>query len=91
MWTRHTKPTGRLCGAGPLTTFRAPHPLLFGMDTSTPTRKSLWCRANLRHRWETAHTPDGARYVRCSRCLKERWTTPGANTVTGFSIGGGGG
>lgn len=53
--------------------------------------KPLLCRFNLRHHWEFANTPDGEQYVRCARCFKERWTGPGANTVTGFSLGGGGG
>ena len=40
----------------------------------TSTRKPLLCRTNLRHPWETATTSDGETYVRCARCLKERWT-----------------
>jgi hypothetical protein len=35
--------------------------------------KPLMCRLNIHHRWENAHTSDGNRFVRCARCLKERW------------------
>jgi hypothetical protein len=49
---------------------------------SSAGRKPFLCRANLHHSWESAHTPDGQRYVRCGRCLKERETGPGGN-VTG--------
>jgi len=38
---------------------------------STPS-KPLLCRTNLRHTWEWAHTPDGQRFIRCRRCLKEK-------------------
>jgi hypothetical protein len=53
------------------------------MDRS---RKPLACRLSF-HRWEVAHTGDGAQYVRCRRCLKERWTGPGPGKVTGPSMG----
>ncbi len=39
-------------------------------------RKPFLCRTNLHHRWELAKTSDGNEYVRCARCLKERWTGP---------------
>jgi hypothetical protein len=80
-----------VCASARTTTVCLAQPLLQVMDTVTRPHKPFLCRANLRHRWEHAHTSDGGQYIRCSRCLKERWTTPGANTVTGFSLGGGGG
>ena len=42
-------------------------------------RKPFLCRTNLHHLWELAHTDDGQRYVRCSRCLKERDSGPRGN------------
>ena len=38
------------------------------------TAKPFLCRTNLRHRWELAETSDGEEFVRCAKCLKERWT-----------------
>jgi hypothetical protein len=54
-------------------------------------RKPFLCRTNLHHSWESAHTPDGQRFVRCGRCMKERASGAGGN-VTGpgaHSVGGG--
>lgn len=50
------------------------------------SRKSLLCRMNLHHRWELAQTGDGNEYVRCARCLKERWTTPGSDRSTAATV-----
>ena len=36
--------------------------------------KPFLCRTNLHHPWELAQTSDGEEYVRCAKCLKERWT-----------------
>lgn len=54
-----------------------------------PPIKSLLCRTNLHHRWEYARTPDGARYERCARCLKERPGGISAGTKAGMGIAGG--
>jgi hypothetical protein len=55
---------------------------------SAPTR-SLLCRTNLHHHWEVARTPDGTRYERCARCLKERRDGISPGTNAGMGIGGG--
>ncbi len=44
----------------------------------------------MHHHWEAARTPDGARYERCARCLKERPDGLSAGTKAGMGIGGGG-
>lgn len=44
------------------------------------------CRWSIHHRWENAHTSDGERFVRCSRCLKERWVTPKGTVQVGPSM-----
>ncbi|MBM6399863.1 hypothetical protein [Phycicoccus sonneratiae] len=49
---------------------------------TSSTRTPFLCRTNLRHVWEVAHTDDGARFVRCAKCLRERDSGPGGN-VTG--------
>ena len=54
----------------------------------TTVRKPLLCRMNLHHTWESAHTSDGQRYVRCARCLKERGD--GRTGMSGAAIGIGG-
>ena len=54
-----------------------------------PTGKTLLCRTNVHHRWEYAHTPDGSRYERCARGLKERRDGIGAGTNAGMGIAGG--
>jgi hypothetical protein len=54
----------------------------------TVPRKPLLCRTNMHHRWEWAHTPDGQRYVRCARCLKERGD--GRTGMSGAMMGMGG-
>lgn len=46
----------------------------------------LMCRLNIHHVWENAHTSDGERFVRCARCLKERWTTPKGTAQVGPSM-----
>lgn len=58
---------------------------------TTPNRP--WtCRLNLHHSWEWTQTPDGQRYVRCSRCHKEKDDDQGSQgrKTAGFSLGGGG-
>ena len=59
---------------------------------SRPT-KPLLCRTNARHHWEWATTPDGERYIRCGRCLKEKDSSAGGQWTGGASMGsfGGGG
>ena len=59
---------------------------------SRPT-KPLLCRTNAHHHWEWAHTPDGERYIRCGRCLKEKGSSAGGQWTGGASMGcfGGGG
>lgn len=59
-----------------------------------PPSKPLLCRTNMHHHWEYARNPDGARYERCARCLKERpdgisagakggeWGSPAARRTT---------
>lgn len=42
-------------------------------DVATAAKPFL-CRTNLHHPWELAETSDGEEYVRCAKCLKERWT-----------------
>jgi hypothetical protein len=58
-------------------------------DVVTRTTTPLLCRTNLHHRWEWAHTTDGERYIRCSRCLKEKDSGAGGRWVGGVSMGGG--
>ena len=36
--------------------------------------KPFLCRTNLHHRWELAETSDGEEFIRCAKCLKEKWT-----------------
>ena len=43
----------------------------------------------MHHHWAVARTPDGARYERCARCLKERPDGLSAGTKAGTGIGGG--
>jgi hypothetical protein len=45
--------------------------------------KPFLCRTNLHHSWGLAHTEDGARFVRCGRCLKERGSGGGNGTGPG--------
>ena len=52
-----------------------------GGTTSTPWEgtimtksKPLLCRTNLHHPWERAQGDSGEEYIRCRRCLKEKWT-----------------
>lgn len=52
-------------------------------DTMAAPSKPLLCRTNLRHTWEWAHTPDGERYIRCRRCLKEKGDRPNWQSLTG--------
>ena len=52
-------------------------------DTMATPSKPLLCRTNLRHRWESAHTADGQRYVRCARCLKEKDSGPNWQSMAG--------
>ena len=35
-------------------------------------RKPLLCLLNVRHHWHVESTPDGDRYVRCTKCGKDR-------------------
>ncbi len=48
--------------------------------------KPLLCRTKIHHCWEVARTPDGTRYERCARCLKERpdGLSPGAKSQMGI-------
>lgn len=55
----------------------------------TAPTKPLLCRTNVHHHWEWAHTPDGERYIRCARCLKEKDSGAGGQWVGGASMGGG--
>jgi hypothetical protein len=41
-------------------------------NSTTPLRKPLLCRLNLKHHWHAESTPDGGRYVRCTKCGKDR-------------------
>jgi hypothetical protein len=50
------------------------------------SRKPFLCRTNLHHRWELAKTSDGNEYVRCARCLKERWSSPGGDGTTAATV-----
>ena len=47
------------------------------------TPSQLMCKWNIHHVWENAHTSDGVRFVRCSRCLKERWINPPQGSLSG--------
>jgi hypothetical protein len=62
-------------------------------DTMSRPSKPLLCRTNTHHHWEWANTPDGERFVRCSRCLKEKDSGAGGQWTGGASMGsfGGGG
>ena len=44
------------------------------LEDLVTTRKPFLCRTNLHHRWELAETSDGEEYIRCRKCLKEKWT-----------------
>jgi hypothetical protein len=57
-------------------------------DAVTRPTKPLLCRTNAHHHWEWAHTPDGERYIRCSRCLKEKDSSAGGQWTGGLSMGG---
>lgn len=50
-----------------------PAPARILEDIMTPAKPFL-CRTNLQHRWELAETSDGEEYIRCRKCLKEKWT-----------------
>lgn len=50
------------------------------------SRKPFLCRTNLHHSWELAQTRDGDEYVRCARCLKERWTGPDGDRSTAATV-----
>lgn len=60
------------------------------MTTSTAPRKTLRCRFTF-HSWEWANTTDGARFVRCGRCHKEKDSGAGGMWTAGAGIGGIGG
>jgi hypothetical protein len=64
-----------------------PDPTLSEVTMTTP-RKPLLCRTNLHHTWESAHTRDGQRFVRCARCLKERGDGRTGSSGTMISMGG---
>ena len=49
----------------------APAPVL---EDSVTAHQPWLCRTNLHHRWELAETTDGEEYIRCAKCLKEKWT-----------------
>lgn len=64
-----------------------PSPTPVEVAMTTP-RKPLLCRTNLNHDWESAHTPDGQRFVRCANCHKERGDGRTGMSGAGISIGG---
>jgi len=64
-----------------------PSPTPLEVTVTTP-RKPLLCRFNLHHVWESAHTPDGQRFVRCAHCLKERGDGRTGMSGAGISMGG---
>jgi hypothetical protein len=39
----------------------------------TMTLQPLFCRLNLKHRWEMQSTTDGGRFRRCARCGKDKF------------------
>jgi hypothetical protein len=42
-------------------------------STKSPARrKPLLCLLNVRHHWHEESTPDGERYVRCTKCGKDK-------------------
>ena len=43
-----------------------------GHNSTTEQHKPLLCLLNLHHHWQAESTPDGDRYVRCSKCGKDR-------------------
>jgi hypothetical protein len=53
------------------TSTTAPAPLLEDLEVRA---KPFLCRTNLHHHWELAQTSDGEEYIRCAKCLKEKWT-----------------
>jgi hypothetical protein len=57
-------------------------------DAMIRPTKPLLCRTNAHHDWEWAHTSDGERYIRCSRCLKEKDSGAGGKWTGGLSMGG---
>lgn len=58
---------------------------------TTRATKPFLCRTNLHHSWEYARTSDGARYIRCARCLKEKDDHMNTGGISGISIGSMGG
>ncbi|GAA2169109.1 hypothetical protein [Pedococcus bigeumensis] len=56
-------------------------------DAMTAPSKPLLCRTNAHHHWEWASTPDGQRYIRCARCLKEKDSGAGGQWTGGASMG----
>jgi hypothetical protein len=44
------------------------------LEVIVAVRKPFLCRTGLHHKWEMATTDDGEEYIRCARCLKEKWT-----------------
>ena len=52
-------------------------------------RRPVLCRLNLHHTWRTRRTEDGARYVECGRCGKDRRSGGGPGDWAA-GIGGGG-
>ncbi|HET7278121.1 MAG TPA: hypothetical protein VFJ22_08580 [Dermatophilaceae bacterium] len=52
----------------------------------TTPRKPPLCRTGLRHHWELAKTSDGETYIRCAKCLKEKWTGLGNGRSTAATV-----
>jgi len=52
------------------------------IEETMSTHPALRCRLNLRHHWRLADTEDGARYMVCIRCGKEKAPVGyGENTI----------
>ncbi|KRF24271.1 hypothetical protein [Phycicoccus sp. Soil803] len=50
------------------------HPTDSPLGDIVAATKPFLCRTNLHHRWELAETSDREEYIRCAKCLKEKWT-----------------
>ena len=45
-----------------------------GYNMTTRRAQPFLCRTGLHHKWEMATTDDGEEFVRCAKCLKDKWT-----------------
>ena len=43
-----------------------------GRNSTIERRKPLLCALNLHHHWHLESTPDGDRFMRCTKCGKDR-------------------